>query len=310
MASRRPVIVRQAVPLASEWGRRRRKRRASLLALLLLIGGGLLLAATQPGVATSVSAAVSETVAGLRSLTGASPSTDAGTASLPGGSPSAPSSTPSPSPTATPRPTPSPTPRTTPSPPPGSAPSSYRGFRLQDTVVPIAFPFRGNVDYVYSDHFLATRVDEPLPFNHVLGRRPDGSLQRGHDGVDIYVPFGSRVVSPFRGRVIDPSTRWIPWLRERYGKTIAIISDEPTSRGYAALLVHFDTVRVRPGDRVERGQVLGRIGDSGNAEGGPVHLHFELRAPFKLLIRLGGISRAIDAFDPYPSLYQADPYHR
>ena len=310
MASRRPVIVRQAAPLASEWGRRRRRRGASLLGLLLLSGGGLLLAATQPGVAASVSAAVSETVAGLRSLTGASPATDPGSASLPGGSPSSPSPTPSPAPTATPRPTPSPTPRRTPSPPPGSAPSSYRGFRLQDTVVPIAFPFRRNVDYVYANNFLATRLDEPLPFNHVLDRRPDGSLQRGHDGVDIYVPFGSRVVAPFRGRVIDPSTRWIPWLRERYGKTVAIVSDEPTSRGYAALLVHFETVTVSPGDRVKRGQVLGRIGDSGNAEGGPVHLHFELRAPFKLLVRLGGISRAIAAFDPYPSLYQADPYHR
>jgi murein DD-endopeptidase MepM/ murein hydrolase activator NlpD len=310
MASRRPVIVRQAAPLASEWGRRRRRWRASLLGLLLLVGGGLVLAATQPGVAASFGAAVSETVAGLRSLTGASPGTDPESASLSGASPSAPSPTPSPSSTATPRPTPSPTPRTTPSPPPGSAPSSYRGFRLQETVVPIAFPFRRNVEYVYSDNFLVTRLGEPLPFNHILARRPDGSLQRAHDGIDVYVPFGTPVLAPFRGRVIDPSTRWIPWVQERYGKTVAIISDEPTSRGYAALLVHFDTVRVSPGDRVERGQVLGRIGDSGNAEGGPVHLHFELRAPFKLLVRLGGISRAVDAFDPYPSLYQADPIHR
>jgi murein DD-endopeptidase MepM/ murein hydrolase activator NlpD len=310
MASRRPVIVRQAVPLASEWGRRRRRwRAASLLGLLLLVGGGLVLAATQPGVAASFGAAVSETVAGLRSLTAPSPDTDAGTAALPGGSPST-APTPSPSPTATPRPTPTPTPRATPTPPPGSAPSSYRGFRLQETVVPIAFPFRRNVEYIYSDNFLVTRLGDPLPFNHVLERRPDGSLQRAHDGIDLYVPFGTPVLAPFRGRVIDPSTRWIPWMPERYGKTIAIVSDEPTSRGYAALLVHFNTVRVKPGDRVERGQVLGRIGDSGNAEGGPVHLHFELRAPFKLLVRFDGMSRAVDAFNPYPSLYQADPNHR
>jgi hypothetical protein len=56
-------------------------------------------------------------------------------------------------------------------------------------------------------------------------------------------------------------------------------------------------VGIRPGlaegDRVEQGQLLGWIGDSGNAEGGPPHIHFELRTPWG------------EPIDPGPSLYSA-----
>ena len=174
----------------------------------------------------------------------------------------------------------------------------------------MGFPFREGVEYVYANNFLDRRVGEALPYNLVRGMRRDGTLQRAHDGVDIYVDFGTPVVSPFRGRLIDPASRWIPWVKERYGMTAVIVSNEPASRGYVALLAHMEELRVRPGDRVKRGQVIGRIGDSGNAEGGRVHLHIELRAPFRMLVRFGGISRAVDVFDPYPSLYHADPNHR
>jgi hypothetical protein len=44
--------------------------------------------------------------------------------------------------------------------------------------------------------------------------------------------------------------------------------------GYATLYAHLDSLRVRQGDRVARGDVVGIMGSSGNASG--VHLHFDL----------------------------------
>lgn len=51
---------------------------------------------------------------------------------------------------------------------------------------------------------------------------------------------------------------------------------------------------IEPGVEVKAGQIIGYIGDSGNAEARPPHLHFELRTPRG------------EAVDPYRSLRRAD----
>jgi murein DD-endopeptidase MepM/ murein hydrolase activator NlpD len=50
-------------------------------------------------------------------------------------------------------------------------------------------------------------------------------------------------------------------------------------RGEHALLGHMrsGSVRVRPGQRVARGQVLGRVGNSGNSSEPHIHLHVQNR---------------------------------
>jgi murein DD-endopeptidase MepM/ murein hydrolase activator NlpD len=130
-----------------------------------------------------------------------------------------------------------------------------------------------------------------------------------HDGIDIYAAEGEPLIAPFSGTIIDPATRWQPWEPSRYGNTVVIMSDEPLTAGYLALLVHADKVWVEPGDHVSRGQVLGTLGRSGNAEiqGVKPQLHFELRAPFLIDWSSLGEDRSVDAFNPYPSLVAADP---
>ena len=40
---------------------------------------------------------------------------------------------------------------------------------------------------------------------------------------------------------------------------------------------HLSKVQVSVGQRVSRGQRVGSVGDTGNAKGGPAHLHFETK---------------------------------
>ena len=88
---------------------------------------------------------------------------------------------------------------------------------------------------------------------------------------------------------------------------MVIESDESASVGYAAVLVHLDRVWVNIGQMVSRGQVIGVLGQSGNADGVKPQLHFELRTPFEIDWSALGENRRVDAFNPYPSLIEADP---
>jgi murein DD-endopeptidase MepM/ murein hydrolase activator NlpD len=189
---------------------------------------------------------------------------------------------------------------------PNAAPASAEDFDAEAQVIRMGFPLKERDKYRYRDNFGAAREGRAEGYNHARVRR-DGDLLRAHDGIDIYAAAGTPVVAPFDGVVIDPSRRWDPWVKERYGKTAAIRSSEPLSEGYTALLTHLQALYVEPGQRVHRGEVVGTVGDSGNAEGGRPHLHFELRAPFPLQWQQAGEDRLVDAFNPYPSLRAADP---
>lgn len=213
--------------------------------------------------------------------------------------------TPSSEPTGTPESsaTPGPTPTLE-----GGAPTSPQDFDLHGQVISMGFPLRADTHFHYRDNWLDVREGAPDPYNHAR-LNAEGVLVRIHDGIDIYAAEGEPLIAPFSGTIIDPRTRWQPWEPSRYGNTIVIMSDEPLSAGYLALFVHADEVWVEPGAHVSRGQVLGTLGRTGNAEIQSVkaHLHFELRAPFLIDWSSLGENRAVDAFNPYPSLVAADP---
>ncbi len=203
----------------------------------------------------------------------------------------------------------SPTP--TDEPPPSGrsgAPTSPTGFNLAAQAIDFAFPLRPDTRYHYRDNFLDPREGPPDDYNHVRVNA-DGTVHRLHDGIDIYAAVGEPLVATFSGTVINPRTRWPPWEADRYGNTVAIVSDEPATNGYTSIYVHADRVWVQPGDHVTRGQVVGTVGRTGNAETQSVHshLHFEIRAPFLLDWSAVGEDRVVDAFNPYPSLIAADP---
>jgi murein DD-endopeptidase MepM/ murein hydrolase activator NlpD len=185
------------------------------------------------------------------------------------------------------------------------APTSAVGFQLRKTVVPMGFPLPATSRFTYAARWLAARVGTAYSYNEVHGATAGGTLLRAHDGVDIAVKLGTPVLAAFDGLVIDPAARWRPWLVSRYGNVVAIQSTEDMSMGYVAIAAHLSRLAVHPGDRVTRGEVIGWTGRTGNAAGTEPHLHFELRAPFPITQRWGGIRRRLDSFDPLPSLLVA-----
>jgi len=89
---------------------------------------------------------------------------------------------------------------------------------------------------------------------------------RGHDGIDIPAKPGTLIHAAAAGRVIHSGGG----LGD-YGRVVIIKHEGYYSTVYA----HNRRNRVEKGDFVEKGDVIGEVGSSGNATG--PHVHFEVR---------------------------------
>lgn len=87
--------------------------------------------------------------------------------------------------------------------------------------------------------------------------------ERFHEGTDIFAPRGTEVLAPVGGE-IKLITGTVGGLQ------FYLYGDDGTTY----IGTHLDAFG-RSG-RVEAGQVIGYVGDTGNARGGPTHLHFEM----------------------------------
>ncbi|MCC7075618.1 MAG: LysM peptidoglycan-binding domain-containing M23 family metallopeptidase [Acidimicrobiia bacterium] len=102
-------------------------------------------------------------------------------------------------------------------------------------------------------------------FGNSFGAPRDGGV-RQHQGIDVFARKGTPVVATVSGRVgrAGPDTG-------KGGLRVWLNGDDGLSYYHA----HLDSVSVSPGQRVSAGQVLGTVGNSGNAGGSASHLHFE-----------------------------------
>ena len=97
-----------------------------------------------------------------------------------------------------------------------------------------------------------------------------------HRGIDIPVPVGTPVYAPWSGSVVRV---------DRDGVGLGVANGNAVylrARGYLWAFLHLSTVAVRVGDTVQRGQVLGRTGQTGRTTG--PHLHVQVYAPDGQLI--------------------------
>jgi murein DD-endopeptidase MepM/ murein hydrolase activator NlpD len=89
-----------------------------------------------------------------------------------------------------------------------------------------------------------------------------------HDGIDIGMLRTLRLRAVTVG--IVRKTGYAPGY-DGYGKVVLLDLPGP----YSALYAHLSSVRVKPGQRVRKGQRLGMAGCTGHCSG--THLHFEVR---------------------------------
>ena len=89
-----------------------------------------------------------------------------------------------------------------------------------------------------------------------------------HTGVDFAVPTGTPVLAVADGKIENAN-----WGKS-YGNQVVQKVD-----GGWVIYAHLNAVRVKPGARVTKGQIVGESGNSGNSSG--PHLHFEYRSKLR-----------------------------
>jgi murein DD-endopeptidase MepM/ murein hydrolase activator NlpD len=110
--------------------------------------------------------------------------------------------------------------------------------------------------------------------------------QHWHEGTDIMAPAGTELYATERGILTQVGTNSLG------GITLWLKGESGTYYYYAHLSRYAEGVH--KGLVVEAGQLVGYVGTTGNAAGGPAHVHFEVHPD-------GG-----KAVDPYPLLEVVD----
>lgn len=86
-----------------------------------------------------------------------------------------------------------------------------------------------------------------------------------HSGLDYAGALGSPVYATQRGRVVIAKNGW-----RLHGNTVAV----DHGQGVISFYIHLSKVMVKPGQMVEAGEQIGKVGATGRASG--PHLHFSL----------------------------------
>lgn len=163
---------------------------------------------------------------------------------------------------------------------PAEAPTEYE---RRATVAPLRLPFTGEWIVFWGGrrvelNYHAATPDQRFAYDIVAvenGRRFKGEGQRNED----YYCFGRPILAPADGRVVvavDGVPDNVPGeMNPNDPPGNHVVLDHGT--GEYSFLAHFreGTVRVRPGDTVASGDVLGECGNSGNSS--EPHLHYHLQ---------------------------------
>ena len=144
-------------------------------------------------------------------------------------------------------------------------PVLYLNLKQQNLTAPLAIPVKGVQSSQIQDTWGAAR-----------------SQGRKHQGIDIFAKRGTPVLSATPGIVSQVG------LNTLGGKVVWVVGPQ-LSRHYYAHLDDY-AAEIQVGDWVEAGEILGYVGNTGNAKNTPPHLHY------------GIYLQAQGAINPYPYL--------
>jgi hypothetical protein len=162
------------------------------------------------------------------------------------------------------------------------------GPRSEHTLLAVGIPAGGQVrfDYRYVIGDPSATHAPPQPYRAPLAPAasytvtqapPDAFTHRdpvSRHAIDIAMPVGSAVHAAREGTVINVAHRYFRGGTQQAmmdeANFVQVLHDDGTSAVYAHL--QLDSVRVRPGQRVERGEYIASSGNTGFSTG--PHLHF------------------------------------
>lgn len=87
-----------------------------------------------------------------------------------------------------------------------------------------------------------------------------------HKGIDIFAPAGTPVISSSYGLVVYAGQI------DMGGNVVAVLGPKWRIYYYA----HLQTINAKTWEIAGRGDIIGAVGDSGNAKGKPPHLHYSV----------------------------------
>lgn len=154
------------------------------------------------------------------------------------------------------------------------------------TPTPTATPTLTSGELATDEHYWLSRPIPPEGLRTYIDRTyPYGSTAEGkyrpHTGVEFFNPEGTPVAAAADGVVYaagtDQETVYGPHTGF-YGNLIIVEHSGLSYGGQTVYTVygHLSAIEVKAGDAVTDGQVIGRVGGTGIANGGS-HLHFEVR---------------------------------
>lgn len=167
--------------------------------------------------------------------------------------------------------------------------------------------------YFYKANIAKTTMNNWYP---ILGGndqvKRESFVPKAHEALDIFAQEGSLVYSPLNGIVIASGDFW----KGRYDKDLvykgggltpkagnAIVIYNPEEHGYMWIAHLQEGLLVKTGDIVTRGQILGKVGNSGSASkpGHGKHVH----VAYKIESNKSGLAyRTLEGINFYDRLYR------
>ncbi|MDR0969631.1 MAG: M23 family metallopeptidase [Lentimicrobiaceae bacterium] len=101
-----------------------------------------------------------------------------------------------------------------------------------------------------------------------FGMRTDPfyKVKKLHSGIDFSAPLGTEIYATGDGTIVDVD-------KARWGHGNKIVIDH--GFGYKTVYAHLQKFEVKKGQKVKRGQLIGRVGNTGKSTA--PHLHYEVR---------------------------------